>query len=819
MMGATELRDAKLMRREMSAAAHIPYALHVTEQVVKTHNGDYVQAFRLSGASFESADDEQINGWHERLNILWRNIASPNLAVWAHLIRRRENTYPAGEFEPGFAADLNAHYRKRLAEETLMVNDLYLSLVYRPQPSKAGSALLKFLKKADVEGEQMELRDSLDICAKLHDQLMAALDRYDPEPLGLYEHSGVRFSALLEFFGVLVNGEWQRMPAPRAPISEVLATSRPFFGHEAIEYRMATQTRIGAMLGIKEYPTPTVPGMFNSLLTASFPFVMTQSFAFLSKATAQSLLQRQFNRMRNVGDLAVSQADALEDALDELTSNKFVMGDHHFTLHVLADPVEAAEEMEARPRLRRLNESLAQARTVLSDTGMVVVREDRATEAAFWAQLPGNFAYRSRKAPITSRNFAAMMPLHNFPSGRRTGNHWGEALTLLVSSAQSPYYFSLHATDPRDPDGGSRKDSGHTFICGPNGTGKTVLIGFLVAMAQKQGVTQVIFDKDQGLKILVLALGGRYLPFRNGMPTGCNPLQLDPTPANVEFLKRLLRVLVHRPNLPLTVAQEEDLDHALRTTLTLERPLRRLSRLIENLDPTGAEGVYARLARWCQVTKGEYAWVFDNAEDAIVPVLDTAATVGFDVTDFLENDSTREPISMYLFHLVEQMVDGRRFVCWQDEFWRLIGHPAFESFSKNGPKTWRKNNGVMAMATQSPADALASGIARTIVEQTPTKIFFPNPDANREDYVGGFGLTEREFKLIKEELETGSRLFLVKQGHHSVLCKLDLKGFDYELAVISGRKNNVALVDRIIAEVGPDPAQWLPRFDAFKTGA
>jgi type IV secretion system protein VirB4 len=816
-MGASALRDARVMRREVRAAAHIPYALHVTDQVVKTRNGDYVLAFRLGGASFESADDAQINGWHERLNILWRNIANPNLALWTHLVRRRENTYPAGSFPPGFAADLNARYRARLAEQTLMVNELTVSVVYRPQPTRAGSALLHVLKKADPAGEAMELADSLDICAKLQDQLLAALGRYDPEPLGLYTKDGVVFSSLLEFFGVLVNGEWQRLPAPRGPIAEMLATSRPLFGHEAIEYRMATATRIGAMLGIKEYPTPTVPGMFNPLLTAEFPFLLTQSFTFLAKATAQSLLQRQFNRMRNVGDLAVSQADALEEALDELTSNAFVMGDHHFTLQVLADPVEAVGETV--PRLRRLNDSIAQARTMLADTGMVVVREDRASEAAFWAQLPGNFSYRSRKAPITSRNFGAMMPLHNFPAGRRSGNHWGEALTLLATRAHSPYYFSLHASDPTDPEGGSRKDSGHTFLCGPNGTGKTVFIGFCLCMAQKLGATQVVFDKDEGLKILILALGGRYLSFRNGVPTGCNPLLLAPTPANVEFLKRWLRRLVFRPTLPLTVAEEADLDHALRTTLTLDRKLRRLSRLIEHLDPTGTEGVYARLSRWCQVTRGEYAWVFDNAEDAIVPVLDSAATVGFDVTDFLDNETTREPVSMVLFHLVEQMVDGRRFICWLDEFWRLLGDAAFEQFARNGPKTWRKNNGVMAMATQSPADVLASPIARTIVEQTPTKLFFPNSDANRADYVEGFGLTEREFHLVKEEIEPGSRMFLLKQGHHSVVGCLDLKGFDTELAVISGRRNNVALVDRLIAEVGPDPAQWLPRFAAAKVAA
>ena len=77
-------------RRERLAADFVPYTSHVAEGVVKTSSGDYIQAFRLGGASFESADDEQLNAWHERLNILWRNVASPHVAIWTHLIRRPE---------------------------------------------------------------------------------------------------------------------------------------------------------------------------------------------------------------------------------------------------------------------------------------------------------------------------------------------------------------------------------------------------------------------------------------------------------------------------------------------------------------------------------------------------------------------------------------------------------------------------------------------------------------------------------------------------------------------------------------------------------
>ncbi len=330
-------------------------------------------------------------------------------------------------------------------------------------------------------------------------------------------------------------------------------------------------------------------------------------------------------------------------------------------------------------------------------------------------------------------------------------------------------------------------------------------------MLSRQGVTQIVIDKDRGLEILVRAMGGTYLPLKNGHPTGCNPLQLLPTASNVEFLKAWLRSLVGGPA-ALSVREEADLDHALHGTLALDREARRLSRLIEFTDATRAEGVHARLRRWCEDAGGDYAWVFDQPRDELSDCLACTTLFGVDVTDFLDNAVTRVPLTLYLFHLIRQLLDGRRLVCWIDEFWRLLADPAFETFARDAPKTWRKLNAVMCMATQSPGDVLESAISRTIIEQTPTKVFFPNADAAADDYMDGFGLSEREFALIKEQLEPGSRMFLIKQGHHSVVCELDLKGFDAELKVISGRASTVDEVHRLIAEVGADPTHWLPKF-------
>jgi type IV secretion system protein VirB4 len=104
--------------------------------------------------------------------------------------------------------------------------------------------------------------------------------------------------------------------------------------------------------------------------------------------------------------------------------------------------------------------------------------------------------------------FRGVQPFYTFPAGRKSGNHWGEAVTLLKTRAGSSFWFNFH-----------RADIGHTLI-GPTGGGKTVLQNFLQAQLEKTGAKQVFFDKDRGAEIFVRACGGTYLALRNGEPTG-----------------------------------------------------------------------------------------------------------------------------------------------------------------------------------------------------------------------------------------------------------------------------------------------------------
>ncbi|HYM29358.1 MAG TPA: type IV secretion system DNA-binding domain-containing protein [Steroidobacteraceae bacterium] len=420
------------MRRERTAAEHIPYTAHVSPEVVKTRAGDYLQAVRLAGASFESADDEQLNAWHERLNVLWRNLAGPGLAIWTHLVRRPQPASMRPTAAGGFVDALTAGYCARLAGESLMLNELYLTLCYRPAAGLAAGALARLRVPAQAAQPELALGEALTACLKLRQTVCAALTVYDPEILAAYRYGRTWCSSLLEYLAQLVNGDWQRVPLPEGPVSEALTSARLLFGTEAVEYRLPATTRVGAFLGIKEYPTPSVVGMFNRLLSAPFPLILTQSFAFLSRAAAQGLLQRQYWRMTNAGDFAVSQAAQLKAALDGLSSNEFVMGEHHFSLQVLAEPDPAAAAPPVT-RLRSLNENVARARALLADTGMAVAREDLGLEAAFWAQLPGNFALRPRRAAITSRNLAAM-----FDSIRSVTSSAVSALDYVARQESAP---------------------------------------------------------------------------------------------------------------------------------------------------------------------------------------------------------------------------------------------------------------------------------------------------------------------------------------------------------------------------------------------
>ncbi|MEI2298720.1 VirB4 family type IV secretion/conjugal transfer ATPase [Ensifer sp. MJa1] len=782
-----DLRNfAKLRSRELDPDAFIPYVRHIDGSTISLDSRALMVMIALEGVSFETADALVLNALHRDLNTLYRNIADERLALWTHLIRRRDDSYPQGTFTTPFSAGLNDKYRARLVGEDLFRNDLYLSILWSPARDAADKAakLLSRLRHARTAGVELELESLKHLRDKVID-VTAALKRFGPCVLSLFEHKGLILSEPSEVLHQLVGGRREPVPLTEGRIASAIYSDRVIIGRETIEIRYEAESRFAGMLSFKEYPARTSTGMLDAVLTSPFELTLTQSFSFMSKADARIIMGRKQNQMESIGDKAFSQMEELDEAMDALESNRFVLGEHHLALAVFA------------PSVKELNNNLGKARASLTSGGAVVAREDLGLEAAWWAQLPGNFRYRARSGAITSRNFAALAPFHSYPMGQKDGNEWGPAVALLKTASGSPYYFNFHYGD-----------LGNTFVCGPSGTGKTVLLNFMLSQLEKHDPHMVFFDKDRGADLYVRAAGGTYLPLKNGVPTGCAPLKaLELTPENKVFLTRWVGRLAGSPTRELTVSELRDIASAIDGLADLPVERRTIGALRTFLNNTDPEGVAARLRRWER--GGPLGWVFDNIiEDIGID----CKFVGYDMTDFLDNEEIRTPLMAYLFHRVEQLIDGRRIIIVIDEFWKALQDEEFRDLAQNKLKTIRKQNGLMLFATQSPRDAIVSPIAHTIIEQCPTQIFLPNARGNRADYVDGFKLTEREYEQIARELSVESRRFILKQGHNSVVAELNLDGFDDELAILSGRTANVELADAIRSEVGDRLSDWLPIF-------
>lgn len=452
------MRNTVLKTREIEPDVYLPFGRHVTDTVIGLTTRALLTVIRIDGTSFETAETSDLNDLHGKLNLTLRNVADPQLALWTHLVRRRTAVYPDGTFRSNFAAELDARYREELQKEALFRNDLYLTLVYHPGRAAMDTAAVFFKRLSRSAGHSVEV-DSAAL-KRLDDatrDIVAALDRYGARAVGLAERGGIIFSEPMELLHALVSGEWMPMPLPQGPIGPALYSNRIIFGREALEIRSAGGSRFAGMFGLKEYPASTRPGLLNTLLSAPFDLIVSQSFAFLAKADAKTVLTRKQNQLVSAQDPAASQIDELSDALDDLESNRFVLGDHHLSLLVYADTPS------------QLQGHMSVARRALADAGAVVAREDLGLEAAYWAQLPGLFKYRARTGAINSRNFAAFSPFHTYPTGQPAGNHWGRRLRCSrprpARPSISPFITAISATPSFAAPRGPARPSCRTFCC------------------------------------------------------------------------------------------------------------------------------------------------------------------------------------------------------------------------------------------------------------------------------------------------------------------------------------------------------------------
>jgi type IV secretion system protein VirB4 len=766
----------------------IPFSSEVSPGVVKLNDGlGYCCSFEVEGIDFETCGDESIDTYNFALEKAVRSL-DPGCQVWVHKIKSKS----LENFTPDLTNDvckwISDQYLQKLRNQGFVKTRLFVTIVFRPTFSAGANTFNDFVKR---ENEAIQSTE------EMASRYQAAASSYRLTRLSQHLDGKSIISECLSLYGFLVNGAWEDVQVVDRLANHLIASSTLTFAERSgvikIEANDGT-TRYASCLEPRVYPGQIAPTQISDLLYAQQEFIETQSFSILSNSDAVEKLRRQRSHMISGGEASQEEIRSIATVIDEIRGQKIAVGEYHYNLTVFSDNLTAVKQ------------DRSEIKSILGKADFKMVEQTTIPEAAWFFQCPGNVRMRSRTSLMTSRNFAALSPLHNFLKGKKSGNPWGHALCLFSSPSGQPFYFNFHPSK-KDDDNTDDKIPGNTVIFGSTGTGKTTVETFLICMLNAYGGRTLVLDMDRSTEIAVRAIGGTYKSFRRGEKTGINPFQWPDTPTNRAFCKKVTTFCVTRSGrIELSVEEENRLATAVDTVYLLPHGSRRLGIVAQNLPAAGGNSLAERLRRW--VGDGDLAWVIDNPHDTLN--LQSSATFGFDYSEFIDDPEISGVFVSCMLQAAETLKDGRPFVLFMEEFWKPLETPALEAFVKDQLKTIRKENGLVVLTTQQPDDVTKTALAKTAVQQTQTGIFLPNPKAYWDDYQQ-FGLTKDEYEIVKA-LPEDSRCLLVKQAGKSAVCSFNLGGLDQVLSILSGNKENVLMLDVIRERVGDEPKQWLPIF-------
>lgn len=756
------------------------YGYPITRQITSLDDSKIMATVCLNGMPFESESPSQLNQAFETVKGFFNQQAKAhgsNLALWTHIVKTKDELKANYHFDSSFMQKFSEKYLESFQGQRFFKTNYYLTFVLKVNSINDGVEVLNDLLKLTK----------------------ASLSRFDCSILEIDENTFR--SAPAEFLSSLINGSSRPITVGSNKIIDVIGNSDWHFGYDLLEIRNADSqsSKYATFYEVDSYPITTELGMWNFVLKQQCEFVLTQSMILMKSHATMKLIDKQVNLLSSASDKADHELEQLSTARDYVASSEVCFGDYHASLAVFSDTQKGALDDGAD----LVGEFMARA-TMLKRSNLKSI-------FTFLSMLPAS-KNRVLPSPRTTTNLVCGWSLHNYSQGKATGNPIGDgsALLPLKSESDTLFYLNCHASELNKNVTG-QKYAGHTMLLGASGAGKTTLEGVLTGFLTRFNPQMFSIDYNRSTELFMRAYGGEYFVIREGMDTGLNPFQLDDSPELIGFLNRLTCRISSNSEGTVTENEEKEIQNAINAVMRLPIEQRGLSMVLQSIsDPT----LRTRLSKWCRSERGQLAWCLDSPMNRFNP--SKMDRVGFDSTMLLEIDGSgkthqaSEPILAVLFYLKDLMQrEGRLMLTIVEEFWMPANFPLTQSIMKRILKAGRLKNEFMILSSQSPEDAIHCEIFPAIVQQTATKIFLPNPDAEYESYKR-CNVTQGEFDKLKK-LDKASRTFLVKQSNTSCFAKLDLHGFDEFLPIISGSDDVLSACDKIRAEFGNNPEIWIPK--------
>ncbi|MGC9239938.1 MAG: conjugal transfer protein TrbE [Acidithiobacillus sp.] len=736
-------------------------------------DGSFLAGFRYDGPDLESMGVADL----ESLSALWNNVLSRMGTDWGvHVTAIRE---PAGEYidmaECAFRDPVSRLIDMERAaqygqESHHFVSRYYCTIAWRTPVDAEVAVTHALVQKGAGKGARRAEEDAFrDLLARYKQMLEVVLGLFRT----FYRVRALDADGLLTHVHECLTGARETIHAPKIPAYlDAVLGHHDFVG--GLEPSIDDEEiRVITVLG---FPNTTYPEMLEHLHSLPFPLRYTIRFLPLDQADAVAdmakLRDKWFGSRENLKSLAAQkfagQGESVLSADDNVTNlafdakqaiteaNEGAVKFGNFSLTVV---LRSRDE-------KTLAERIKAVRTFLNNHGYIAHLETTNTVEAFLGSIPGHLYENIRRPLMHSLNVADFVPKTEIWAGearcpsplmKRANGDKAPPLLYAATTGATPFRLNLHVGD-----------LGHTMIGGPTGAGKSTLLALLAAQWQRYENARVIaFDKGMSVYALTEAMNGQHYDLGGPLcDLSFAPLQHVEEPAEAAFAADWIEALCVLQGMTVTATERAAIRDALHSLARGEgRSLTNFVQAVQLSEIKEALSFYT--------IQGQTGALLDAETDGLSFTDATMTT--FELGHLMNGSPAMKkvtvPVLLYIFHRIEQMLDGKPTLILLDEAWTFLDDELFLAKIRQWLKELRKKNAAVVFATQSLADLKGNPLLPVIQESCPTKIYLPNRMAMSQQlrplYVD-MGLNDRQIELLAQSTPKQDYYLFTPEGSRRI---------------------------------------------------
>lgn len=444
----------------------------------------------------------------------------------------------------------------------------------------------------------------------------------------------------------------------------------------------------------------------------------------LMSMVKEIVLDKESSGNENVN--AAQKFDETKDAIAAVENDTTSYGYYSTAIVIMDDTMEGVE---------------AKAKEVvnlLMALGLNAKSEGLNAIDAWMGTIPGNVGRFVRRPIISTGNLVHMMPLSNIWAGTNENKCLdGPPLLYTQTAGNTPFRMNLHV-----------HDVGHSMMVGRTGGGKSVHLNLIEAQWRKYKNAKVfIFDKGASSIALTLGVGGSFYDLGNEKQGNISfqPLRNVDDPQEMVWLLGWIKDFLECTHFTVKAEHSAKILAALKTIAADPNPkYRRMTNFVRIIQD---QALQVALNPLC--TGGPYGNIFDSTNET----LNFGNWQTFEMEKLMGQKEIIGSTLMYIFHRIEQALDGSPTIIVLDECWVFFSNEQFSKKIAEWLRVLRKSNASVLFATQQIEDIVNSPIFDTVNTNCSTKIFLPDKRSITPevlDVYRKFGLNRRQVDIINQ---------------------------------------------------------------------